>query len=217
MRAPRSTVYELVNRLTDAGMLETFDAEGRVYFGRTLYFYGNAHLDFNDLSRRARTEVQRLAEAVGETAQFCALSGNKYVVVHSCSSSRLFRISGEIGVPVPLPWTASGRLLLDHLDDAALRRFVPPEDYELPDGRTIDPGQFFQEIRQARSDGFCVIRGLLDDFSSCMAAPVRDDAGIAAGCMCLVAPVSRAGEEPLLAALIESVNRLAHGPADAAP
>jgi DNA-binding IclR family transcriptional regulator len=209
LQAPRSTVYELVNRFLAAGILETLDQEGRVFFGRTIHFYGTAYLEAHDFSRRARLEVQQLAEATGETAQYCTLHGNKYTVVHCHNGARLFSISGEIGTPVPIPWTASGRLLLDHMTEAEIADFVPAEDFQLPGGRRLPPAQFYAEVSRARADGFCITRGLIDDFSCCMAAPVRDGAGVAAGCMCLVVPGEPREETLLVSCLLESASRLA--------
>jgi DNA-binding IclR family transcriptional regulator len=208
LKAPRSTIYELVNRFLDAGILEMVDGDGRVFFGRTVHFYGTAYLEVHDFSRRARAEVQQLAEKTGETAQFCSLHGNKYSVLHAHSGDRLFRISGEIGVPVPIPWTASGRLLLDHLDRDSIMQFVPSEDFRLPDGRWIDPEQFYEEICRARKNGFCITRGLIDNFSCCMAAPVRKDSGVTIGCMCLVVPDGRAADKELLSHLKDSADSL---------
>ena len=208
LKAPRSTVYELVNRFLAVGILEMLDPDGRVFFGRTIHFYGTAYLEAHDFSRRAQAEVQLLAETTGETAQFCTLHGNKYTVVHCHSGTRLFRISGDIGAPVPIPWTASGRLLLDHMTEAEIARFVPAEDFRLPRGCIITPAQFHGEARRARADGFCISRGLVDDFSCCMAAPVRDNTGVTIGCVCLVVPGEPSGEALLLSQLMKSADRL---------
>src|SRR3712207_5323734 len=38
LRAPRSSTYEIVRTLTEAGLLET-GTDGRIFFGKALYFY----------------------------------------------------------------------------------------------------------------------------------------------------------------------------------
>lgn len=206
--APRSTAYELVERLTRAGILAS-DAANNVFFGRAVHFYAADYLAVNDFSRHAQAAVQQLARATQQTAQFTSLQGNKYTVEHMVCGSQMFRISSDIGVAVPIPWTASGRLLLDHMSPAEIIAFIPPEDFTLPDGRRIDPDAFCRDVASASAAGFCVTRGLVDDFTQCMAAPVRDRRGVAMGCMCLVVPATAPDQDQLLARLCASAEALA--------
>jgi DNA-binding IclR family transcriptional regulator len=212
LNAPRSTIYEIVNRLIEAGILEAYDADGRVFFGRAVHFYAADYLGSHGLSRLAREEVVRLAEATGETAQYCMLDGNKYTVLHMQTGGRLFRVSSDIGVRVPIPWTASGRLLLDHMSRDEIGHFVPADDFILPNGRRIDPALFYEEVRRAREDGYCMTTGLVDGFASCIAVPVRDAEGIAGGCVCLVVMHDRPEAETkrLIDELREGAGRLSH-------
>ncbi len=184
--APRSTIYELVSRLLKASILESYDDEGRVFFGRALHFYAADYLETNGLSRLARDEVIDLAARTGETTQFCMLHGNKYTVLHMQPGRKVFRITSEVGVAVPIPWTASGRLLLGHMTKEEIERFVPDEDFVLPDGRRLDLGTFYNDVRQARHDGFCITSGLVDNFTDCLAAPVDNADGVAVACVCIV-------------------------------
>ena len=58
-----------------------------------------------------------------------------HVVAQTRDGARPFRISSNVGEPVPIPWTASGRLLVSHLSDAEIQALIPDEDFRLPDGR----------------------------------------------------------------------------------
>ncbi|HWK44569.1 MAG TPA: IclR family transcriptional regulator [Stellaceae bacterium] len=208
--APRSTVYELVNRFLEAGILETYDGEGRVFFGKTVHFYATHYLGMNAQSRRGGEEVVRLAELANETAQYCALHGDKYTVVHMHSGAKMFRISTDIGVRVPIPWTASGRLLLSHLSFEEVCRFIPAADFDLPDGRRIDPIGFYDEIVRARREGYCLTSGLVDGFTRCMAVPVTDPSGgvVATLCFVVTADIAQADQTRLLDMLLDSGRRL---------
>ncbi|PWC37875.1 IclR family transcriptional regulator [Azospirillum sp. TSO35-2] len=185
---PRSTMYELVNTLVEARWLELRDADGTVYFGPAMHYFGSDYLDSVDLIRKARVEVAHLAETVGETAQFCTLEGDKYLVVLNEPGRRMFRISSEIGIKVPIPWTASGRLLVDHMAPDEILRFIPADDFTLPDGRRIVEDEFLRDIDQARGQGFVRTTGLVDRFTTCLAAPVRDPAGRCIATICFVVP-----------------------------
>ena len=203
--APRSSVYEIVNRLIGAGILETYD-DGTVYFGKAVHFYAADYMAAHNLIRRAREEVDRLATETGETAQFCMLHGNKYTVVHMHAGARPFRISSDIGVGIPLPVTASGRLLLSHLTREELCAFVPAEDLRLPDGTLIGIDDFHREIEESRRQGYCITTGLVDSFNQCMAAPVTDHAGRVVATVCFMVPRDIAPKQSrrLLEQLVES-------------
>lgn len=185
--APRSSVYELVNLLLRNGILEFTGGDGRVYLGRKLYFLGAAYENHFDFTRECEAALERLAGETRETAQFCMLDGNKYTVVHMREGARPFRISTDIGQSVPIPWTASGRLLVAHMTDEEILAFIPPQDFQLPGGEWLDPQAFLTEVRQAGHEGFFTFNSIVDSFTHCFAVPVMDE-GHAAATLCLVTP-----------------------------
>ena len=189
INAPRSTTYEMVNSLLDAEMLENVGSEGHVYFGRAMHLFGWAYSHHNAHYRRIIETLDALAAETGETVQLCGLRGNKYVVLDCRDSPGPFRISSDVGVEVPIPWTASGRLLLSHMSDDEVRAFVPEDDYRLPDGRVIPQADFLADTAKARRQGFSETSALADRFTWCMAAPIRDRSGGITQTLCFVLPV----------------------------
>ncbi len=208
--APRSTVYEIVNRLTETGLLESFDNEGRVFLGRRLHYFGAAYVNKFDLMREAELQLESLTEKTNATSQLCTLEGRKYVVALMRQGGRHFRIIGDVGRPVPLPWTASGPLLVANFSDEEIQRLIPPEDYVLPDGRRLEPAAFLRRVHLARKRGVSRLDGLLDNYVHCMAAPVRGSDERCVATLCLV--VSRADAERrgghLVDALAEAAKEL---------
>jgi DNA-binding IclR family transcriptional regulator len=218
IEAPRSTTYEIVNSLLDAGMLEPVGAEGHVYFGRAMHLFGWAYSHHNAHYRRIIETLDRLAAETGEMAQVCGLRGNKYLVLDWRASPGPFRIASDVGVEVPIPWTASGRLLLSHMSEAEVRAFIPPEDYRLPDGRMLAEADFLADIARARQQDYCETAGLADRFTWCMAAPVRDSRGVMVMTLCLVLPVDVAPDRrvELLALLRERARSVSLSEGDGA-
>ena len=186
--APRSSVYELVNLLLEHGMLEYQGGDGRVFLGRRLYFLGTAYAEQFDLMRECDRMLVRLAEETRETAQMCLLEGNKYTVAMMREGLRPFRISSSVGELVPIPWTASGRLLLAHLSDQQISALIPPEDFVMPDGGRLAAADFIAEVRRAASDGYFAFNSVVENFTHCFAAPVRQADGACIATLCLVTP-----------------------------
>ena len=137
IHAPRSTTYEIVARLVEAELLEQIGGDGSVFFGRAMHLYGHAFGRHDAVYKRIAETLERLAADARATAQVCTLKGNKYIVFDCRNGPGPFRITSDVGVEVPIPWTASGRLLLSHMTNGDIRAFIPPEDYRLPDGRTV--------------------------------------------------------------------------------
>ena len=210
VNAPRSTTYTLVRSLVDAGLLEMAGDGNRVYFGKKLYLYGMAYMRGNDLLRRGRQEVDTLSRETGETSELCMLQSGRYTIIHSSPGTRPFRISSATGLQIPLPWTASGRLLLAGLDRSRIEAMVTEEDLVLPDGRKIELDDFIDDIARARVTGYCVTSGLVDAYTKCLAAPVFSAPGKVEATICLVVPIdtseTRTGE--LVALLRERAARL---------
>ncbi len=186
--APRSSVYELVNLLLRNGIVEYTGAEGRIYLGRKLYFLGAAYEDHFDFMRECDRVLDQLASETRETAQFCMLDGNKYAVVRMREGARPFRISSDVGRPVPIPWTASGRLLVGDMSDAEILDFIPAEDFRLPNGEWLPPEQFIAEVRGAVAAGEFTFNSIVDSFTHCFAVPVKAADGKVIATVCLVAP-----------------------------
>jgi DNA-binding IclR family transcriptional regulator len=209
--SPKSTVYELVSALLERRILETVGKDGHVYLGRQLYFLGQAHLRHFDFTREAEICLGEIVSQTRETAQMCLLNGRKYTVALMKEGERHFRISSDIGENAPIPWTASGRLLLSHLSDQAIVDLIDPDDFILPDGERLPLDTFLGEIRRAGEEGFFSFDSVADTFTHCFAAPVKDERGICIATLCIVAPRADAQKNysEYRRVLIDSANGLA--------
>jgi DNA-binding IclR family transcriptional regulator len=211
LKAPRSTIYEIVNLFLDAEILEYAGTGSEIYFGRAIQLYAHDYFATHALPREGLEEVRRLAALTGETCQLCMPIGNKYAVVAMQNSARLFRIGSDIGVLVPIPWTASGRLFVAHLTLEELTSFIPAEDFRMQDGHVIDPTRFLADAKAARERGVCMISGLVDDYATCIAAPVVGEPSgkcIASICFIVSSSSGRARLQELTQLLMESARKL---------
>lgn len=187
LSAPRSSIYELTSLLLRRGFLE--DAgDGRLFLGEKVYLLGSAYYAVSGRQVAVNAALKRIVAETGETAQFCKLDGNRYYVGAQQEGSRPFRISTDIGERVPLTWTASGRLLVDHLTREDIRAFLQDGDFELPGGTPIDEERFLREVEGARAAGHFTFDSALDSYTHCFAVPVRRPDGKAVATLCIVAP-----------------------------
>src|SRR3546814_20246676 len=60
----------------------------------------------------------RLSAETGESVQICVRDDDMMVVLAMVDGPGPYRVTSHVGTRVPLNWTASGRLLTGHMDDA---------------------------------------------------------------------------------------------------
>ena len=185
LNAPRSSTYEYVRTMENSGVLES-RSDGSIYFGPAVYFYGADYLREHDIVQKGRDEVDRLAQATGEMCQLCMLHNGKFVVAHMRYGSRSFNISSGIGIEIPVPWTASGRLFYSGMSDAEIIHSISQEDLLLPNGRLIEIDEFIKSVRIAEKQGYCITSGLVDVYTHCIAAPIHDSQGKVIATICSV-------------------------------
>jgi DNA-binding IclR family transcriptional regulator len=133
----------------------------------------------------------------------------KYTVAYMSAGSRAFRISADIGTQIPLPWTASGRLLISDLPDAEIRRIITPADLHPPRSAAMTLDDFIAAVSQARRDGYCVTSGLVDPFTHCIAVPIRDQTDNIVATMCFVVKVDTPEERMIFLRDLLSVSAAA--------
>lgn len=147
-----------------------------------------AYLDNFDLTRYAQPFLEEITEQTREASQLCMLDPDQYTVVLMHEGSRQFRISSDIGERIPIPWTASGRLLLGAMSDAEILALIPEEDFVLPDGSRLESGEFIASVRSAANAGFFSFDSLADTCTHCFAAPVTDMRDKCIATLCMIAP-----------------------------
>lgn len=209
--APKSTIYDLVGILAEAGLLEVRGKDSQVYFGKLMHLYGTSYLRANDLMARGRQMVDALARETGETSELCIRLRGKQVIVHACPGSRPMRISSEIGSQIPIPWTASGRLMLSHMSLTEIESILGEEDRTMPNGAPVDVEAFAAECHASRNRPLAMTVGMINSFTQCLAAPIANHEGVVEATICFVLPIDiseekRAGLESRLIEASRSIS-----------
>lgn len=209
---PKSTAYELVRTLTEAGYLEAPRAEGGVALGPKLFQLGMAYRAQVDLLRDGSLVVRDLRDRTGETVQFSVLLDEHMHVLMKEEGLRPLRIVSRVGSRVPVNWAAAGRLLVSDLGDAALRDLLMRTVRPSPSGRApTDVGALVAQVRAFRARGHAAELNETNEHAGCVAAPVVDAGGRCVAAISVVAPEPRltGPDRPaLLDAVIEAAGEL---------
>ena len=196
LQIPKSTAYELVRTLSEAGYLEPSGRGAGLFLGRKLFELGMAYRSQVDLLRDGSQIVEELRDTTGETVQLSVLENDMMLVLLKEEGSRSIRIISRVGSRVPVNWAAAGRLLVSDMDDAALSALLKRSVRQSPTGRsTTDVPKLIQQIRKFRKQGYATELNETNEHAGCVAAPVIDGSGRCVAAISIVAPEHRLGKQ----------------------
>ncbi len=190
--SPASTIYKITEELVERGMLTRMDGN-TVWLGPRLMRYGLTYRSKMDVFAEAKREMERLAERLGETIQVCSRDEDMMTVIAMARGHGHFNVASDVGTRVPLNWTASGRLLLGHLDRAERTRIfrdgARPSDTGLAE---IDPEKLAEISGREFRDRLAVQFSASEFSVACIAAPICDEGGACVATISIVLPETRA-------------------------
>jgi DNA-binding IclR family transcriptional regulator len=202
--APLSTVYSVVDDLISKAILER-QGNGQVWFGPRLYYYGLSYSRNLDLLTVASQEMAALNQQCGEIVQICGRDGDKMVVLAMAEGHDHFHVASRVGTRIPLNWSASGRLLVGHLDMTQKLALFAASAQPSPTGRAeTDPQRLAESAELALRQRLSIQAGESDFAVACIAAPVCDGRGECHATISIVVPASKADQDtPCLRELVQ--------------
>jgi DNA-binding IclR family transcriptional regulator len=128
-----SELFRMLACLEQRGYLAREESSGKYALTLKLYALTHAHSPMVKLLGAARRPMQDLTAKIGESCHLSVLDRGKLLVVAQQESPARVRLSIEVGGEFDPVATASGRLLLSALDDAALAEALAAS----PVGKTL--------------------------------------------------------------------------------
>lgn len=206
-QAPLSTIYRLVEELVEREMLSRLP-DNRIWLGARLMRYGLVYRAQMDIFSLAQAEMQAMVAKTGETVQLCVRDGGMMLVADMLEGAGHFRVTSHIGTRVPLNWTASGRLLLGHLDDAERRETFARTARPSATGMAVTDPDVLSAQARADFEARLATQFNASEFSvACIAAPILSAEGACIATISIVLPDRKA--ETMLEALSQTVREAA--------
>jgi IclR family pca regulon transcriptional regulator len=177
-KLPRSVVRRLMMTLCAQRYAQT---DGRLFAltPRALKL-GLSYLDSLPFWRYAQPALEDLRGRAQESCSMAVLDGEEIVYVLRIPSQRILAMNLSVGSRLPAHVVSLGRVLLAHLDEAALRRYVESAELKPCTPRSITkPNALKSALEAVRRQGYAWVDGELDPAICGIAVPVRDAAGAA--------------------------------------
>jgi DNA-binding IclR family transcriptional regulator len=172
-----SAVSRLVTTLSTSRLVDQDEESGRCYLGIGLSLFGHAALGRRELDQIALPVLADISRRFPAYASLCRMYRNKVIMIRGRTSETLQRDSSLMCVH-PVHACASGKLLLAHLEPAALEAALNShrlDPYTPRTFTTIDA--LIDNLESIRRDGFAVDDEELLHDSRHVAAPIRDHTG----------------------------------------
>ena len=131
------------------------------------------------------------------------LDGDEIVYVGRVPTSRIMRVSINVGTRFPAHATSMGRVLLAALPEAELQAYLARAELRPLTSRTItDPAALTAELATIRAQGWALVDQELEEGLRSVAAPVRGRDGAVVAAVNVSAHASRASREAVRKTLL---------------
>jgi len=196
---PKPTVYRIINLLKEAGLLRRESAGKRYSIGPRLTSFAIDLWRSDTLRVQWHSALEQAVAEIGESCNLTLLESNKVLYLDRVETSHPLRLHLEAGTRVPLHCTASGKLFLMNMSEAAARRLLGAEPYERFTAKTITE---FDPLRAELDKVSVTGIGTHDcerfDDSVAIAVPVYGRNGEIIAAVAMHAPSSRASLQTCL-------------------
>ena len=189
-----STVHRLLSVLVSRGYARQNAPSGRYALGSHLLRLATGAVNGGnfDVRLEARSTLQELAAASGETVNLVLLIDEQVVYVDQVLSQHRVHMFTQTGTRAPLYCTACGKSLLAYRRPDELDRYLHGEELRPQTPNTITTAAAMRaELARIRERGYAIDHGETELEVQCVAAPVFDHTGSASAAISISGPASR--------------------------
>lgn len=190
---PRSSVYQLLEAMSEEGFVTHLPEERLWGLGVAAFEVGSAYLRHDGIERRARPLLHQLTETTGATAHLGILHGSDTLYLLKEQPPHAPVLITGVGVRLPAHLTASGRSLLARLPRAQVRALYPDAaSFSTRTGRgPTGPGELRRLLTEEHLRGWSMEEGQVTEGFVSVAASSCDHNGHPVAAISLTVPSAR--------------------------
>ncbi|HET9311808.1 MAG TPA: IclR family transcriptional regulator [Actinomycetota bacterium] len=167
----KATASRLLGTLSGHGLVERSDRR-RYRIGIGIVRYAAGALTELGAVSRARPELEALSRTTRETVSLGVLDGGDVLYIDQVTGHERVVFADWAGRRSPAHCSSTGKVLLAHLDDADLERFLARPLAPRTERTILDPESLRERLHEVRRRGYERSIGELEDGLSTAAAPV---------------------------------------------
>ena len=176
---PKSSVFDLVNIMSERGYISLVSPYGKAYtVGISSYRTGMAYLNGDNMFSFAHPVLKKLSEKVGKTCYLAVEDHGRLVYIDKVESDAPIRMSLRVGSTNDLHCTGLGKAILASRSDEEVRRITDGKLIRHSENTICDIETLLSELDIIRRRGYAIDNGEDNLLLRCIAAPVYDRMGI---------------------------------------
>lgn len=171
----KSTVFRILNILTDAGYLERDPVASKYRLGFKLYHLGSLVEGFTEIKNLAHPFLIELTEKSDETVHLVVLDHGKALYLDKLEGKRAIRVVSKVGWRLPAHCSGVGKVLLADLPDETVTKIIQDKGMKRFTNNTItDIGHLNRELAKIRKQGYAIDNEEIEMGLRCIAAPLKN-------------------------------------------
>jgi DNA-binding IclR family transcriptional regulator len=190
LELPPSTVHGILKTLMAHGMVLQERDSTRYQLGPAVLKLGNVYLDTLELRSRALTWSEELARRTGYAVRTGVLLLDEVVIIHHEPRPDGSRQMPEVGIVIPAHASALGKAVLGYLPDQAQGLLTHNRLRSMTGETVTDPAKLRHQLNDARANALATEQEEAVLGECCIAAPIFDSSGLAAGAIGVVVPAT---------------------------
>jgi DNA-binding IclR family transcriptional regulator len=187
----KTTAYRLLTALESEGMVSRNEDTGAYRLGPEIIALGGRALRSNDLHIAGYSQLEALAQQVGEAATLEILVGNQVMILEEIPGSYLVATWQSIGTRYPAHATSTGKVLLAHLPEDDLETVLEAPLAPLTDKTITEPDELRRQLARVREQGYATAAEELEPDFVAVSAPVRNHDGDVVAAVGVGGPITR--------------------------
>lgn len=174
----KSSVFRVLATLETGGYLERDMTTRRYRPSLKVLQLGFTAINKLEVRQIARPYLERLAQELDETVSLSMLRGTDVIYVDRIRNRAIFGVLLDIGSRQPAHCTTMGKVLLAHLSEEDLERFLQRAELRPYTARTIvTRAALLAELEGVRKNGYAICDQELAVGLRAAGAPIRDNTG----------------------------------------
>jgi IclR family acetate operon transcriptional repressor len=173
----KTTAYRLLSALEIEGMVARDEYSGGYRLGPGVIILGGRALRTNNLNIISRGELEKLAEATGETVTLEILVECDVLIIDQVQSSHMLGASQDLFARWPAHATSTGKVLLAYLTAAQCEELLSAPLERYTKNTITDITELKEELVQIRTRGYGTVHEELELGFVAGAAPIFNHNG----------------------------------------
>lgn len=174
----KSTLYRFLSTLMREGYVHQESETGNYYLGLKIAWLSAKILEGNDIRSHAKSSLEELARKTCEHVHLGVLDQYEVVYIDKVPGTQAVQMRSRIGYRSPLHSSALGKIILSNMPESKWQEYVDKIGLEPRTHSTItDPNTFYNHLRKAQIQNFCVDNMENEEGIRCVASPLRDHTG----------------------------------------